>query len=214
MESQDLSQMRAEYVREGLTEQAAGDEPLALMGRWLDDAIASGLHEPNAMALATATEDGRPSVRMVLLKGVDDSGMTFFTNYDSRKGVELDANPHAAAVLLWHPIQRQVRVEGPVTRLESGESDAYFRSRPRGAQLGAAASPQSSVVADRAELDRLVTAAEKAYGAGDVQRPPHWGGYRIRLESIEFWQGRENRLHDRLRFVRTGRAWTRERLAP
>ncbi len=206
--------MREVYAREGLDESAAGDDPLVLFGRWLDDAVTAQIHEPNAMALATSTPDGRPSVRIVLLKGLDESGMTFFTNYESRKGGELEANPRAAAALLWHPLQRQVRVEGPVARIATDKSDAYFHSRPHGSQLGALASPQSSVVADRAALDARYEAAAETYGEGDVPRPDHWGGYRIELQSIEFWQGRESRLHDRLRFVRSGSGWTRERLAP
>jgi len=214
MVSPDLARMRESYARDGLDESAAGDDPLKLFGRWLADAVTAELHEPNAMALATSTVDGRPSVRIVLLKGVDESGMTFYTNYESRKGQELESNPHAAAAMLWHPLQRQVRVEGAVSRIAPERSDAYFHSRPHGSQLGALASPQSAVIADRDELDALYDAAAKAHGEGDVPRPDHWGGYRIELESIEFWQGRQDRLHDRLRFVRDGAAWTRERLAP
>jgi pyridoxamine 5'-phosphate oxidase len=206
--------MRETYARDGLDESTAGDDPMVLFGRWFDDAVTAGMHEPNAMALATSTPDGRPSVRIVLLKGLDESGMTFYTNYESRKGDELEANPRAAAAMLWHPLQRQVRVEGPVTRIAPEESDAYFHSRPHDSQLGALASPQSSVIADRAALEARYAAAAKAYGEGEVPRPDNWGGYRIELESIEFWQGRESRLHDRLRYVRSGSAWTRERLAP
>lgn len=214
MESPDLAQMRADYATTGLDERAAGDDPWALFGQWMDDAVAAGLHEPNAMALATSTADGQPSVRVVLLKGIDESGMVFFTNYDSRKGGELEANPQAAAVLLWHPLQRQVRVEGPVSQLDPAASDAYFHSRPRGSQLGALASPQSDVIADRAVLDSLMAEAEATYELGEVPRPEHWGGYRIAVASFEFWQGRHDRLHDRLRFVREGSSWRRERLAP
>jgi pyridoxamine 5'-phosphate oxidase len=214
MESPDLAHMRTEYARTGLDETAAGDDPLALLGRWLDEAVAAQLHEPNAMALATATPDGRPSVRIVLLKGLDDAGLTFFTNYDSRKGLELGANPRAAAVLLWHPLQRQVRVEGPVTKLDDADSDAYFASRPRGSQIGAVASPQSRRIAGREVLEERVAEVEQFFDGTDVVRPPVWGGYRLGLESIEFWQGREDRLHDRLRFLREGDRWQTERLAP
>lgn len=206
--------MRAEYARDGLDEAAAGDDPLALFDRWLDEAVAAQVHEPNAMALATSTPDGRPSVRIVLLKGMDGSGMTFFTNYDSRKGLELGANPRAAAVMLWHPLQRQVRIEGAVTRLSEADSDAYFSSRPRGSQIGAVASPQSRRIAGREVLEERAAEVERFFEGAGIERPPGWGGYRLGLESIEFWQGRVNRLHDRLRFVRQGDGWTRERLAP
>jgi pyridoxamine 5'-phosphate oxidase len=206
--------MRESYAREGLDETAAGDDPLALFGRWLDDALVAQIHEPNAMAVATATSDGQPSVRIVLLKGIDESGLTFFTNYESRKGHELETNPRAAAAMLWHPLQRQVRVEGSVSRIPAADSDGYFHSRPLGSQLGAVASPQSSVVGDRAALEALYAEAAKRYGASDVPRPEHWGGYRIALESIEFWQGREDRLHDRLLYRRADSGWTRTRLAP
>ncbi len=214
MESPDLAHMRFEYARTGLDEVAAGDDPLALFGRWLDEAVAAQLHEPNAMALATATPDGRPSVRIVLLKGLDADGLTFFTNYDSRKGLELGANPRAASVLLWHPLQRQVRIEGAVTKLDASDSDAYFASRPRGAQLGAVASPQSRLIAGREVLAERVAEVGQLFDGAAVERPDRWGGYRLGLESIEFWQGRQDRLHDRLRFVRRGDGWSRERLAP
>jgi pyridoxamine 5'-phosphate oxidase len=214
MESPDLARMREEYARDGLDEQAAGDDPLALFSRWLDDVVAAGLHEPNAMALATATPTGAPSVRIVLLKGFDARGLVFFTGYESRKGHEIAANPRAAATMLWHPLQRQVRVEGAVTRLDDAESDAYFAARPRGSQIGAVASPQSRVIPDRQSLDDRVAEVEHVFAGRDVVRPPVWGGYRIAVESIEFWQGRVGRLHDRHRFTSADGAWTRERLAP
>ena len=214
MESPDLARMRESYARDGLDESAAGDDPLTLFGRWLDEALVAQIHEPNAMALATSTIDGQPSVRVVLLKGLDNGGMIFFTNYESRKGRELEANPRAAAALLWHPLQRQVRVEGSVTRIAPADSDAYFHSRPHGSQLGAVASPQSSVVVDRAALDELQATTAEQYGAAEVPRPDNWGGYRIELESMEFWQGRVDRMHDRLLYRRSGVGWTRVRLAP
>lgn len=206
--------MRAEYAQVGLDETAAGADPLALFRRWLADAVAAQLHEPNAMALATSTAAGRPSVRIVLLKGLDERGAVLFTNYQSRKGRELDGNPVASAVMLWHALQRQVRLEGPVTRLSADESDAYFASRPRGSQLGAVSSPQSRVIAGRSELEARFDMAQQHFADRDVDRPPTWGGYRLGLESLEFWQGRSNRMHDRLRFQRAPGGWSRERLAP
>lgn len=214
MESPDLARMRSEYARDGLDEAGAGGDPLALFARWLDEAVDAAVHEPNAMALATATRDGRPSSRIVLLKGFDARGLAFFTGYGSRKGRELDDNPWAAATMLWHPLQRQVRIEGAVTRLSDAESDAYFTSRPRGSQIGAVASPQSEPIPDRRSLERRVAEVEDEFAGRDVVRPPVWGGYRVAIDSIEFWQGRVGRLHDRLRFTRTSDGWTRERLAP
>ena len=214
MVSPDLSRMRTEYASSGLDEESAGDDPLALFKRWLEEAVGAGVHEPNAMALATATTDGRPSVRIVLLKGLDAGGLTFFTGYESRKGAELAANPRAAATMLWHPLQRQVRVEGAVTRLDDDESDAYFDLRPRGSQIGAVASPQSRVIASREVLEQRITEVEQVFEGHDVMRPPVWGGYRLAMDTVEFWQGRENRLHDRLRFTRQGEDWRRDRLAP
>lgn len=207
--------MREEYAEIGLDEAAAGDDPVALFDRWLAQVVAAGAYEPNAMALATATPDGRPSVRLVLLKGADARGFVFFTNTQSRKGSELAANPYAAMAVTWHAVQRQVRVEGPVQRLSAADDDAYFASRPYGSQLGALASPQSEVVPDREWLADRYAELERAYPDGSVvPRPPHWGGYRVVPERIEFWQGRSGRLHDRLLFTRSGDGWNRGRLAP
>lgn len=212
MTARDLAAMRTEYSRGGLDESEAGDDPYELFDRWLDDAVTAGVHEPNAMALATATADGAPSVRIVLLKQLDRRGAVLHTNYESRKGHEVEHNPRAAAVLLWHELQRQVRIEGPVERVSAEESDAYFASRPPGGRISAAASPQSQVVPDRAWLQERWD--EVAAGPEAGTRPGHWGGLRIVVESFEFWQGRENRLHDRVRFRLVGDAWERDRLAP
>lgn len=212
MVTPELPAMRREYGVTGLDESDAGHDPFDLFDRWLADAVAAGITEPNAMALATATPDGTPSVRIVLLKSLDAEGAVFHTNYDSRKGVELGANPRAAAVLLWHDLSRQVRIEGPVAPISAEESDAYFTSRPPGGRISAQASPQSQVVADRAELERRWDEAAASAEAGT--RPPHWGGLRLTPESFEFWQGRPNRLHDRIRFRASGDGWDRDRLAP
>ncbi len=214
MESPDLAALRAEYAREGLDEADAGDDPVALFGRWLDNAVAAGIHEPNAMALATADEAGRSSVRTVLLKGFDEAGAVFYTNYDSRKARELADNPWASAVLLWRELQRQVRIEGQVSRVDPVQSDAYFSSRPRGAQLGAVASRQSRPIENREALEAQVAAAERTFDGRDVERPEQWGGFRIALDVVEFWQGRPDRIHDRLRFARVADGWSRERLQP
>ena len=214
MESPDLAALRAEYAREGLEEADAGTDPVDLFAQWLDVAVTAGIHEPNAMALATADASGHPSVRIVLLKGFNAAGAVFYTNYDSRKGRELVANPWASAVLLWHQLQRQVRIEGRVERVEPEQSDAYFASRPRGAQIGAVASQQSRPVGDREALETQVADAERTFDGRDVERPEHWGGFRITLEAVEFWQGRADRVHDRLRFTRVGDGWSRERLQP
>jgi pyridoxamine 5'-phosphate oxidase len=193
-----------------------GPEPMAAFRVWLADAEAAGVALPNAMALATADADGRPAVRNVLLRGVDEQGFAFYTNRESRKGRHLAENPHAAIVFLWKELDRQVSVTGAVEPIDEATSDAYFATRPREAQLGAWASPQSATIPDRAELERRVMDAEARFPEA-VPRPPHWGGYLIRPETVEFWQGRRHRLHDRIRFTRDGTAgsgWRTERLAP
>lgn len=198
-----------------LHESTADRDPFVLLRRWIADGAAIPLEEPHAAVLATASADGAPSARVVLIKDVSASGITFFTNYDSRKARELVANPRAALCLHWQPLRRQVRVTGDVARAEPAISDAYHRSRPRGSQLGAWASPQSDVVAGREELDRRVSETEARFRAtDDVPRPPHWGGFRLLPREIEFWVHRDDRLHDRLRYRRTGDEWVLERLAP
>jgi pyridoxamine 5'-phosphate oxidase len=182
---------------------------------WFDQAIAANLPEPNAMTLATATLDGIPNARIVLLKGLDDRGFVFYTNYTSQKGEELAANPQAALVFLWTELERQVRVVGAVEKISAQESDAYFQSRPLGSRLGAWASAQSQVVADRAQLERQLAALSETYADGNVPRPPHWGGYRVLPATIEFWQGRPSRLHDRLLYThQADSTWRIQRLSP
>jgi pyridoxamine 5'-phosphate oxidase len=195
-----------------LDESDLDPQPLRQFAAWFEEAGAAGMRAPEAMALATATADGQPSVRMVLLKGFDERGFVFFTGYESRKGGELTANPRAALLFYWDPLGRQVRIEGPVERVAEAESDAYFASRPRGAQISASVSPQSRVVESRASLEAL--AAELEARDGELPRPPAWGGFRLAPETYEFWQHRANRLHDRLRYRREGGRWVIERLAP
>jgi pyridoxamine 5'-phosphate oxidase len=197
-----------------LLESQAEPDPLEQFRRWYAEAEAAGIRAPHAMALATATPDGAPSVRMVLLKGIDERGFVFFSGYVSRKGVEVEANPHAALLFYWDPLGRQVRIEGDVERVTDEESDAYFATRPRGAQLAASASKQTAVLKGRDELDARVTELEREHGDGPVPRPAHWGGYRLLPDAYEFWQHREDRLHDRLRYRRDGGRWLIERLSP
>jgi len=192
-----------------LLEDDVAVDPLEQFRRWFAEADAD-----NRMALATASPDGSPSVRMVLLKAADEQGFVFFTGYESRKGGELQANPRAALLFHWAPLGRQVRIEGPVERVGAGESDAYFATRPRRAQVAASASRQGRVLANRAELDEAVADLERRYSGGQVPRPEHWGGYRMRPHTYEFWQHRDDRLHDRLRFTRDGDGWRLERLSP
>jgi pyridoxamine 5'-phosphate oxidase len=197
-----------------LLERDVANDPLEQFRRWYADAERAAIRAPHAMALATADAHAAPSVRMVLLKGTDEDGFVFFTGYDSRKGGELEANPRAALLFYWDPLGRQVRVEGRVSRVTANESDAYFATRPRGAQLAAAASPQGRVLQDRDELDARVAELEREHAAADVPRPEHWGGYRLQPDVYEFWQHRADRLHDRLRYRRDGDGWRIERLSP
>lgn len=207
--------LRRTYERAALDETAVAATWLEQLRLWFDDAVQlAGSPEPNALQLATVDDADRPSLRTVLAKGIDERGITFYTNYDSAKGHDLDARPYAAAQFLWLAHERQVRLRGPVRRIPAEETAAYFHSRPRGSQLGAWASPQSQVITSRAVLERAFAEAEARFGDGEIPVPPHWGGYRLDPDSVEFWQGRGDRLHDRLRFRRHGGDWLLERLAP
>lgn len=212
--------MRKQYRADGLAEQDLATHPMDQFARWFEDAARAALHgtlyEPNAMVVATADAEGRPSARTVLMKQFDTEGFVFYTNYDSRKGRDLAANPHVSLLFPWHPLARQVIVTGTARRTGRDETAAYFRVRPHGSQLGAWASAQSTVVGSRAELDAAYAGLEARYPEGEqVPVPPHWGGFRVVPETIEFWQGRENRLHDRLRYTaRPDGSWQVDRLSP
>jgi pyridoxamine 5'-phosphate oxidase len=210
-----IGDLRQEYSSHGLSEHDLDPDPIGQFRHWFEDAVAAGVREPNAMTLATSTKEGRPSARMVLLKGFDDRGFTFYTNYESRKGSELVDNPYAALILFWVDLERQIRIEGRVELATPAESDAYFATRPLESRLSAWASHQSEVLPSRAILETRVLELQEQYSGQEVPRPPFWGGFRVVPESIEFWQGRPSRLHDRLRYrQQSSQAWTIERLSP
>jgi pyridoxamine 5'-phosphate oxidase len=206
--------LRVDYGRGQLLESEVLADPIDQFAKWFADAQSAGVVEPNAMTLATADGAGAPSARVVLLKDFDKRGFVFYTNYRSRKGSHLGSNPRAALCFYWQPLERQVRIEGTVERVSRRDSEAYFQSRPRAAQIGAWVSEQGSVIASRAELERRETEFAARFGSGPVPLPEHWGGYRVVPQSIEFWQGRPSRLHDRLLYTRTAGVWTLSRLAP
>ena len=211
----NIADLRRNYTQAGLTEAEAALNPFQQFQTWFDQALSAELPEPNAMTLATATASGKPSARIVLLKGFDEEGFVFYTNYSSHKGQELADNPWGSLVFWWAELERQVRIDGPVEKVSQEESEAYFQSRPIGSQLGAWASPQSKVIASREELEQKMTDLEEKYKNETIPKPPQWGGYRLIPHELEFWQGRPNRLHDRLRYrQQTDGTWLRERLAP
>lgn len=209
-----IADIRKDYQMAILDLEHVGDDPLVFFAKWFMEAQAAEVLEVNAMTLATVDEQHKPHARIVLLKGLDEQGFVFYTNYDSAKGHQLDACPHAAIVFFWQELERQVRIEGTVARVSEDESDAYFNSRPEGSKLGAWASPQSQMISDRSVLDTNYEAYKAQFANADIPRPKHWGGYRVIPKKIEFWQGRSSRMHDRIVFERNGSNWLSYRVAP
>jgi len=210
----DLSDLRQSYTKGRFSEEDLAESPIVQFEQWFRQAVDAKVDEPNAMCLASADAEGRPSTRIVLLKDFSEKGLTFYTNYESRKARELDANPHASVNFLWLPLQRQVNVTGRAQRVSKAESLKYFLSRPLGSRLGAWTSPQSKVISSRQILEMKLDQMKRKFADGEVPLPDHWGGYRIVPETFEFWQGRPNRLHDRFLYTRSGNTWEINRLAP
>jgi pyridoxamine 5'-phosphate oxidase len=215
MASLNIADIRTEYMREALDEEIVGHDPVVFFQKWFSEAESAQITEINAMTLATVDKHAHPHARIVLLKGLDNEGFVFFTNYESAKGTEIDANPQVALLFFWKELERQVRIEGYIEKIDPAESDAYFNSRPEGSKLGAWASPQSRKIPHRNVLDTNYSKYEREFSNTDTPRPPHWGGYRVLASNIEFWQGRPSRMHDRILFTKneTGK-WDRHRLAP
>lgn len=215
LNEQEIRNLRTDYTRHSLDEQDVANHPFEQFQTWMEEAIKAEVHEPNAMHLSTVKADGRPAGRVVLLRGLDESGFSFFTNYNSDKGQQLMGKAFAALTFFWPELERQIRIEGSIVKLSDQENDDYFYSRPRGNRLGAWASPQSQPIANRQELEKLAQLLEAKYPEPQlVPRPPHWGGFRLLPDSLEFWQGRASRLHDRIRYRKASQGWMIERLAP
>lgn len=210
----NLADIRKDYIKHSLDARVVGNDPVIFFTGWLNEAINSGVQEPTAMAVSSVSKDGKPSSRIVLLKGVEDGKFKFFTNYSSRKGQELDGNPNMAMLFFWPELERQVRIEGKVKKISSDESDIYFNSRPLESRIGAITSPQSKVISGREELEELYSQTAGSIVPDEIKRPEYWGGYSLNPEFAEFWQGRPGRLHDRIRFRKDRNTWIIERLAP
>jgi pyridoxamine 5'-phosphate oxidase len=212
--SYNIANTRTDYLQASLDEEKAGDNPIVFFKQWYGEATNAMVNEINAMTLATVGEDGKPHARIVLLKAVDDDGFVFFTNYHSQKGKDLETHPHAALVFFWNELERQVRIEGRVEKISEEESTAYFESRPEGSRIGAWSSPQSSIIKTRDILEENYSHFTEKFKDGNIPKPPHWGGYRVIAEKIEFWQGRSSRMHDRIQFFLENSIWKLRRLAP
>ena len=209
-----ISSIRRDYQLQSLSESDVAQDPFEQFSKWWEQALASEIDEVNAMTLSTVTDEGRPSARIVLLKGFDTQGFVFYTNYESNKGQQLSKHPYASLVFFWKELERQVRIEGSCEKTSKEESEAYFNSRPIGSRLGAWASPQSKIITGRQVLEKNLDQVTKTYAEGEIPLPPHWGGFRVKPETIEFWQGRSNRLHDRIKYLKDGDGWKMVRLAP